>query len=161
MTINIIAAMTKERVIGIDNKLPWYIPADLINFKRLTSEKTVVMGRNTYDSLPAKFRPLPNRRNIVISRSMPEQEGIDVCRNIDEAIEKAQSYQTDIFIIGGAAIYEQTLPLADRMYLTFIKQKYEGDTFFPKFNEEKWHKQPAPDELKKDSRFELFVYTRK
>ena len=131
----IIAAMTQNRVIGKDNSLPWNLPQDLQNFKKLTSGNTIVMGRKTFDSIG---RALPNRNNIVISRSSLSIEGVDVCNSVASAIDKARSYGKDIFIIGGATIYEQILPLADKMILSFVKEDYQGDTFFPKFNKEDW-----------------------
>ena len=130
--------MTQERVIGKDNTLPWHIPEELKSFKELTSEQVVIMGRKTYDSLPPKFRPLPNRVNIVISRSMQPQEGIDVCHSIQESIDKAKSYNKDIFIIGGSTIYKEFLPIADTMFISYIKGNFEGDTYFPEFNKEEW-----------------------
>lgn len=155
--ISIIAAMTKERVIGKNNSLPWNIPEDLQNFRKLTSGKTVIMGRKTFESIPKKFRPLPNRRNIVISMNMQPQQGIDVCNSVHEAIEKAKSYEEEAFIIGGSSIYEQTLPFAERMYLSLVKHNYEGDSYFPNFNKEEW----SIESKKKFQDFELVTYVRK
>lgn len=149
--------MTKEGVIGKDNSLPWKIPEDLQNFKNVTSGKTVIMGRKTFESIPEKYRPLPNRHNIIISRSMSSQEGIDVCRSVKEALEKAESYGKEVFIIGGSSIYEQTLPSADKMYLSFVKKDYQGDTYFPKFNKEEW----TVENKKEFQEFELVTYIRK
>ncbi|MBU0470654.1 MAG: dihydrofolate reductase [Nanoarchaeota archaeon] len=154
---NIIAAMTTERVIGNNNSLPWHIPEDLKNFKRLTENNTVIMGRKTYDGLPASVRPLPNRQNIVVSNTLPPTEGISVCRSIEEAISLAESYQKEIFIIGGAAIYEQSLPLVERMYLSLIKKNYSGNAYFPEFEEEDWDKKL----LKDYPEFELVEYIKK
>ena len=136
--IAIIVGMTKQGVIGKDNSLPWHIPEDLKNFKRLTNNNVVIMGRKTYDSLPAKFKPLPNRQNVVVSRSMQKIAGIDVCNSIEDALETAKSYQKDIFIIGGSTIYKQFLDLADTMLISYIKQNYEGDTYFPSFDNQQW-----------------------
>jgi dihydrofolate reductase len=152
--INIIAAMGKNRVIGKDNKLPWHISDDLKNFKKLTSGNVVVMGRKTFESIG---KPLPNRVNIVISSSMPETEGIIVCHDIPSALEKARSYNKEIFIIGGATIYQQTIPWANRMYLSYVKGDYDGDAFFPEYDESKWkidHKEQFTD-------FEMTVYVKK
>lgn len=155
--VTVIAAMTNERVIGKDNSLPWRIPEDMQNFKKLTSGKTVIMGRKTFESIPEKFRPLPNRHNVVISSNMPSQEGVDICASIPEALEKAKSYGKEVFIIGGASLYEQTLPLADRMHLSLVKNNYEGDSYFPKFNKDEW-----VVESKKDFQdFELVTYVKK
>jgi len=159
MSITIIAALTKDRVIGKDNALPWYIPEDLKNFKKLTSGNTVVMGRKTYESIG---KPLPNRNNIVVSRSVPSIEGVDVCSSLEVAIEKARSYGKEIFIIGGASIYELALPFADKMYLSYVKVNYKGDTYFPKFNQDGWNviSQRKYNEGKLDE-FDLVIYERK
>ncbi|MEM3154467.1 MAG: dihydrofolate reductase [Candidatus Woesearchaeota archaeon] len=152
--INIIAAMAKNRVIGCDNKLPWRIADDLKNFKKLTSGNVVIMGRKTFESIG---KPLPNRINVVISSSMPPTDGIIVCKSVDEAIQKAKTYGKEIFIIGGAAVYEQTIPIADKMYLSYVKGDYQGDALFPEFDDSKWkidHKEKFPE-------FELVVYVKK
>ena len=149
--------MTKNRVIGKDNSLPWHIPEDLKNFKELTTENAVIMGRKTWESIPEKFRPLPNRNNIVISRNMNSLEGIDVCSSVEEALEKAKSYDKEIFIIGGSSIYEQFLPLTDKMYISYLKEEYAGDTYFPNFNKEDWE----IIERKDFAEFEFIVYERK
>ena len=152
--IAIIAAMTKQRVIGKDNQLPWHISEDLQNFKRLTVGNTVIMGRKTFASIG---KPLPHRKNIVISGSLKAIAGVEVCASVQAGIEKAKSYGKDIFIIGGARIYEQTIPLADRMYISYVKKEYEGDTFFPKFDEREWVIERREDQAE----FELVVYQRK
>lgn len=152
--INIIAAMSKNRVIGKDNKLPWHIHDDMKNFKKLTSGNVVIMGRKTFESIG---KPLPNRVNIVISSSMPETEGIIVCHDIPSALEKARSYNKEIFIIGGATIYQQTIPWADRLYLSYVKGDYDGDAFFPQYDESLWRvekREDFPD-------FELVTYVKK
>ena len=154
MNIILIAGMTKSRVIGKDNQLPWNISEDLQNFKKLTLEKTVLMGRKTFDSIG---RPLPKRNNLVLSRSMPSQEGIIVCSSIEQSIEKAKQYNQDLFIIGGSTIYQQFLPYANKMYLSYIKQEYEGDTYFPEFNKEDWEIESTQD----FQEFEFVVYRRK
>src|SRR3989338_139592 len=118
--ISIIAAMDRNRVIGKDNALPWNIPEDLKNFKALTSGKSVIMGRKTFESLG---RPLPKRQNIVVSRGMPPIEGVIVCSSLDEAFQAAAS--EEVFVIGGASIYAQALPYADRMYLSYVDKETE------------------------------------
>ena len=150
-----IAAMTKEkRVIGKDNKIPWDIPEELNLFRTLTKDSVVIMGRKTYESIG---HPLPKRVNIVVSSSMQETEGIIVCRNIEESIEKAKTYNKPIFIIGGSTIYKQSFQYADKMYLTFIKKEYDGDTFFPEFNEGEWEIEKREDH----EEFEFVVYKKK
>ncbi len=152
--INLIVAMTKDRVIGKDNQMPWHISEDLKNFKRLTTGNTVIMGRNTYFSLG---KPLPNRNNIVISHEKMDAEGVDVCYSIDEALEKARSYNTEIFIIGGAMIYKTMLAYAERLYISYVKKDYDGDTYFPEFNEDDWVVESRQD----FEEFEFVVYIKK
>lgn len=155
--ITIIAALTKERVIGKDNQLLWHLPEDLQNFKELTLGQIVIMGRKTYLSLPEKYRPLPHRHNIVISRNMPAEKGVDICLSIADALQKAYSYGKEIFVIGGATIYEQMLPYAQRMVLSYVKQDYNGDAYFPEFNLADW-----TEIQKKDyEQFEVKVYEKK
>lgn len=156
--ISIVVAMTKDRVIGKENALPWpKIKEDMDHFRTLTSGHSVIMGSKTYLSIPEKFRPLPKRNNIIISRAMEEQQGIDVVRSIDEALEKAQKYNQETFVIGGASIYEQTLSRVERMYLSLVKKEYSGDAYFPSFNEENWTVSSHTD----FKEFELFVYDRR
>lgn len=149
--------MTQNRVVGKDGQLPWQISEDLKNFKTLTAGNTVVMGRKTFDSIPEKFRPLPNRHNIIISRTLAEMDGVDVCESIPEALEKAKSYGKEIFIIGGGTIYEQTIPVADKMVLSYIKEEYEGDVHFPIWNKEEWNK----TDTQEFDEFKLVTYERK
>ncbi len=152
--INIIVAMDKNRVIGKDNKLPWHISDDLKNFKKLTTGNTVIMGRKTFESIG---RPLPNRNNVVISSSMPSTPGIDVCKTMEEGIIKAKSYGKDIFVIGGATVYEQAIPFTDKMYISYVKGEHEGDVFFPEFDEKEWH----VERKEEYTEFELLIYVRK
>jgi len=152
--ISIIVAMDKNRVIGKDNKLPWHISDDLKNFKRLTTENTIIMGRKTYESIG---KPLPNRNNIVVSTTMQPISGITVCKTIPEAIEIGKTCGKEIFIIGGGQIFKQTIPLADKMYISYIKKEYEGDAYFPEFNENEWNIEQKQD----FAEFELVIYVRK
>ena len=115
MTINIIAAVAKNRAIGKDNKLIYWLPNDLKRFKALTTGHTIIMGRKTFESLPKGA--LPNRRNIVLTRSAKEIPGCDCYRSLEEALTHCDEDE-QLFIIGGASIYKQTLPIADRLYLT-------------------------------------------
>jgi dihydrofolate reductase len=122
-----IVAMSSNRVIGKDGTLPWHIPADLKFFKKTTLGHPILMGRKTFDSIG---KPLPGRRNIVLSRTMPPREGVEVIRTIDE-LQCADDEQ--VFLIGGAQLFESMLPQCAGMYLTFIEQAYEGDVIFPAF----------------------------
>ena len=133
MEINIIAAVAKNRAIGLNNKLLYWLPNDLKRFKQLTSGHTILMGRKTYESLPKGA--LPNRRNVVVSRSVEKIEGCDCYSSINEAIDSCDSSE-QIFVIGGGSIYEQTLPLADNLYLTEVDDTpKDADTFFPDYSE--------------------------
>ncbi len=154
MKVSIIAAMSKNRVIGKENRLPWHISDDLKNFKRLTTGNTIIMGRKTFESIG---RPLPNRNNIVISASMSSIPGIDVCKTVDEGIAKAKSYGKEIFVIGGAQIYGQMIPFAEKMYISHVKAEHEGDVFFPEFDKNEWEIERKEDYPE----FELVVYVRK
>jgi len=135
MDVILIAALTRDRVIGKDNRMPWRIPEEFRHFRRLTTGHTLVMGRKTFESVGR----LPERNIVVVSRSLPEKtEGVAVCRTLEEAIEKARSCGKDIFVAGGAEVYRQALPLADRLCLSYIKKDYDGDAYFPKFDEGEW-----------------------
>ena len=141
MDISIIVAMTKKRVIGKDNKLIWHIPEDLKNFKKITNNKTVIMGRKTFESILSYInKPLPNRTNIIITRNPKyEYNGEDsnnvmIVYSIQEAIKEAEKLNKDIFIIGGASIYKLALPYANKLYISWIKKDYDGNVFFPDFN---------------------------
>ncbi len=133
MRINIIAAVARNRAIGKDNKLMYWLPNDLKRFKALTTGHTIVMGRKTFESLPKGA--LPNRRNVVVSRSVTELPGCDVYASVEEALGSCAP-EEDVYIIGGESIYRQTLPLADRLCLTEIADNPEGaDAFFPEYAE--------------------------
>lgn len=143
--IILIAAVAKNRVIGKDNQLLWNIPEDMAHFKALTSGKTVIMGRKTWESLPPRFRPLPGRRNIVISRqSTYAAPGAELAESIPAALAlAAQDEQT--FIIGGAEIYRETISLADRLELTELDLSPDGDAWFPEIPASTWqetHRDP-------------------
>ncbi|MGX9419406.1 type 3 dihydrofolate reductase [Vibrio sp. WJH972] len=133
MIISMIAAMAKQRVIGKDNSMPWHLPADFAWFKRCTMGKPIVMGRKTFDSIG---RPLPGRKNIVISRnSTLDIEGVSVVASIDEALTLLAD-EPEVMIIGGGSIYASCLPLASKLYLTFIDADISGDTQFPEWGSE-------------------------
>ncbi len=132
--ISIIVAIAKNGVIGDKNSLLWHISEDLRFFKRTTSGHPVIMGRKTYESLG---RPLPNRENVVISRTIDSIEGCRVVRSLEEAIALFPA-EEEVFIIGGAQIYALALEVADRFYLTRVDHEYEGDTSFPSWDESYW-----------------------
>lgn len=132
--ISIIVAVAANGVIGDNNSLLWHISEDLRNFKRITSGHPVVMGRKTFESLG---RPLPNRTNVVVSRTVTEIEGCRVAASLDEAIAMFPENE-EVFIIGGAQIYAQALDAADKIYLTRVEHDYEGDTSFPEWDATRW-----------------------
>jgi len=135
MTISLIVAMSENRVIGAGGDLPWHLPADLKYFKASTLGKPIIMGRKTFDSIG---RPLPGRRNIVVTRNANWQhQGVDVAESVEAAIVKAGDVE-EIMITGGAQIYSQALERVDRLYITEVALKIEGDTFFPEFNKADW-----------------------
>lgn len=139
MSINLIVAISKNNCIGKDNKLPWHLPEDLKHFKKITSGKTVLMGRKTFESiLDYLGKPLPKRKNIVITRNKNYEvpEGVEVYTDLNEAIEKYKN--EEVFVIGGSSIYEQSMPLADKLYITHVNQEVDGDAFFPEINNEVW-----------------------
>ncbi len=132
--ISIIVAVAANGVIGDNNSLLWHISEDLRNFKRITSGHPVVMGRKTFESLG---RPLPNRTNVVVSRTVTEIEGCRVAASLGEAIAMFPEDE-EVFIIGGAQIYAQALDAADKLYLTRVEHDYEGDTSFPEWDATRW-----------------------
>lgn len=137
MKISMIAAMAKGRVIGKDNTMPWHLPADFAWFKRNTLGKPIIMGRKTYESIG---RPLPGRRNIVISRNPAcVFEGVETVTSMDEALALVKG-EKEVMIIGGGSIYNACLPRAHRLYLTFIDAQIEGDTCFPDWGDKGWKK---------------------
>jgi len=144
--ITIIAAVAKNNAIGNQNKLLYWLPNDLKRFKALTTGHTIIMGRKTFDSLPKGA--LPNRRNVVVSRSLTTLPGCDVYPSLTEALSNT-SPNEDVYIIGGATIYEQALPLADRLCLTEINDTpKEADVFFPDYStwKEVWREDHDKDE---------------
>lgn len=133
MIISLIVAIAKNRAIGKDNKLLWYIPEDLKRFKKLTTGHAIIMGRKTFESIG---KPLPNRTNVIITHDpVYRAEGCIVAHSIEEAIYKAKSFENnEIFIIGGGQIFEQALPLADKLYVTILEKEYhDADSFFPEY----------------------------
>lgn len=158
MSIIIVCAMTeKKRAIGKDNRLPWDIPEELERFRALTRGQVVIMGRKTWESLPADRRPLPNRINIVISSTLEQGKGFYVFPALKEGIEKAKEFGKEIYIIGGRGIFKEGMQFAEKMYLSFIRKEYEGDTFFPEFDEKEW------EIVKKEEHkeFDFVEYSRK
>jgi dihydrofolate reductase len=166
MIISLIAAHTRNRVIGKNNTLPWRLPDDMKFFMQTTSKHPVIMGRKNYDSIPEKFRPLPNRQNIVITRQTNfVAPGCEVVQSLPAAFQKAEATAAhEVFVIGGAEIYQQAMPHAHRLYLTEIHTELEGDTFFPVWNKSDWvelsRQHHAADDRHAFS-FDFVIYERK
>lgn len=132
--LSVIAAVAQNGIIGGGNRLLWHISEDLRHFKSITSGHPVIMGRRTFDSLG---RPLPQRENVVITRSDRSFDGCRTAHSLSEALGMFPS-EEEVFIIGGAQIYAEALPMADRLYLTRVERDYEGDTSFPAWDESEW-----------------------
>ena len=133
--LSIIVAMSSNRVIGVNKSLPWHLSEDLKHFKTLTTGHTIIMGRKTYESIG---KPLPNRRNIVISRNLNAfYGGVEVVHSLEDAF-STSSNDEEVFIIGGSNIYEQSLHLVEHLYITEIKKAFEGDAFFPEIDKSLW-----------------------
>lgn len=167
MKVALIVAMDLERGIGKDNDLMWDLPTDMQFFKDTTSGQIVVLGRKNYESIPEKYRPLPNRENAVLTRNKSYQaEGAKIYHSLSECLKSySAEEERTIFIIGGGEIYRQALELdvVDEMYITHINKKYNADTFFPEFEIKNWtseiilnHKK---DE-KNEASFEVIKYNR-
>ena len=139
--ISLIVAAADNNVIGGDNKMLWHIPEDFKHFKNVTMGKPCIMGRKTFESIVASLgKPLPGRINIVVSRKNPQYDGALTVKDLDEAFDQAGKVEgvSEIMVIGGAQIYAQALPRADRIYLTRVHQSPEGDATFPALNEDDW-----------------------
>ena len=138
MTVTIVAAVARNGVIGVDGGLPWHLPDDLRRFKALTMGHVLVMGRRTYESIG---RPLPGRTTIVVTRRPDWSAGADEvmrARDVPGALELAREIDDEVFVVGGGQIYEEALPLADRLDLTLVDQEPEGDTLFPDVDWSSW-----------------------
>ena len=145
--LSIIVAMSSNRVIGVNNTLPWHLSEDLKHFKSLTTGHTIIMGRKTYESIG---RPLPNRRNIVISRnSNTSYEGVEVVYSLEDAF-SISTNDKEVFVIGGSNIYEQALSFVDQLYITEIKKSFIGDAFFPEINKQIWIEYSRDDHVTND-----------
>ena len=129
-----VVAVSENNAIGKDNKLLWYLPNDLKHFKEITTGHTVIMGRKTFDSVG---NPLPNRRNIIITRNKTTIPGCEVANSIKQAIELCAD-ENEVFIVGGAEIYKQSIGITNIIYLTKVHQTFEADTFFPEINNKQW-----------------------
>ncbi|SFI01254.1 MULTISPECIES: dihydrofolate reductase [unclassified Bacillus (in: firmicutes)] len=139
--ISLLVAMDKNRLIGKDNQLPWHLPADLAYFKKVTMGHPIIMGRKTFESIG---RPLPGRTNIILTRNQNyEMEGCKVIHSIDDVKKMDEQMNEELFVIGGAEIFKEVLPFANRLYITQIEEVFEGDTFFPEINYNEWEEVSA------------------
>lgn len=142
MIVTIIVAVAQNRVIGIDNDLPWHLHNDMMFFKNTTKGHHVLTGRKNYESIPERFRPLPSRVNIVVTRNEEfSAPGAEIVRTIEDGIAMAKKAgETELFVMGGGQIYEQVLDmdLVDKMYITWVEAEPNGDTHFPDLDYEKW-----------------------
>ena len=141
MIVSIVVAISQNHAIGKDNKLLWYLPNDLKHFKTITTGHTVIMGRKTYESVG---KPLPNRRNIIVTRQNITIEGCEVVNSIEAALALC-SAEEEVFIVGGAEIYKQSMHLTDRIYLTIVHKEFDGDSFFPEIDPNQWHETARED----------------
>ena len=163
MLVSLIAALTKNRVIGKNNDLPWHLPDDMKFFMNTTKGHAVIMGRKNFESLPPRFRPLKDRHNIVITRQPGyKADGATVVRSWTDAM--AQAKGNEVFVIGGAQIYELAWPHAGRLYLTEIQTTLDGDTFFPAFDKNEWEEKSRSHHAADERHaypFDFVVYDRK
>jgi dihydrofolate reductase len=134
MIVSIIVAIGENNAIGKNNQLLWHMPNDLKHFKEVTSGRTIIMGRKTFDSVG---KPLPRRRNIVVTRQDITIPGCEVVKSVEDGLALCKD-DDEVFIGGGAEIYKQALHLTDRIYLTIIHKSFDADTFFPEINKEEW-----------------------
>lgn len=161
MPISLIAAVDKNGGIGIDNKMPWHIPADLKYFKQVTTDKVVVMGRKTFESIGSE--PLPNRFNIILSQTMEPGFNYITMDSVDKIVNNNFINFVEVMVIGGASVYAQLLPYADTLYLTEIDAEFHCDKVFPKWNRDDFdliHNQPTLDS-KQPFSYAFKVYQRK
>lgn len=167
MKAALIVAMDLDRGIGKNNDLMWHLPADMRFFKETTTGHIVVLGRKNYESIPERFRPLPNRENAVLTRNKSfEAPGCVVFHSLEECLKHYENEtERTVFIIGGGEIYKQALALdvIDEMYITHINKRYDADTFFPEFDEQRWEKEVIriqEKDDKHDAGFEIVRYGR-
>jgi dihydrofolate reductase len=165
--LNFIVAYSKNRAIGRDNKLLWHLADDMAFFKKMTTNKVVIMGRKTYESLPPRFRPLPNRVNIVLSSQNPmeQKENLFWVRNIKETYQVLEKLDCkEVFVIGGGQIYDLFLPNSNTIYATEVDIEIKGDAFFPELNAKDWNCEVIESHSrneKNDYSYQIVKFTRK
>jgi len=134
-SVAIIVAMTEDHLIGAEGSLPWHLPEDLKLFRQITSGKTVIMGRKTFEAIG---HPLKERINIVVSRSMKPVPGIEVCTGLVEGLAIAAGYARPVFVIGGSSVYRKALPIANEMHISWVNGPFSGDCYFPRLELSEW-----------------------
>lgn len=161
MTIALVAAVARGGVIGRDGGIPWRVPEDVAFFKALTTGHAVVMGRKTWESIPDRFRPLPDRRNVVVTRNPDwSAEGADRVSSVEEAL-RLLAGEERVFVIGGAEVYAAALPHADELVLTELDLDVDGDTFFPEWDRDAFREASRTADVAADgTRFAFVVYER-
>ena len=165
MKISLIVAMDREGGIEKNNDLMWHLPADMRFFRETTTGNIVVLGRKNYESIPERFRPLPNRENAVLTRNTSyAAPGCLLFHSLEECLEHYKN-ETDrtVFIIGGGEIYKQALNVVSEMYITHVDKSYDADTFFPQLNESEWKKEEVcqhPADEKHEAGFKIVKYTK-
>lgn len=159
MTLTMIAAIGKNRELGKDNQLIWHLPSDMKFFREQTKGHTIVMGRKTFESLPGM---LPKRHHVVISRSNPDLDSrVEIFSSIEDFIDAYKDSEEEIFVIGGAQIYTQMLPYANRLLLAEIDKEYDADAFFPDFDKDKYTRKILTDITENDTHYNHVEYTKK
>jgi dihydrofolate reductase len=159
--LSLIVAAARNSVIGVNNTLPWHLPADLRHFKALTMGHHIIMGRKTYESIG---KPLPGRTSVIVTRNAGySATGATVVNSLEQGIEACQD-DTEVFVIGGEELYRQTIPLADRIYLTEIDTDMPGDAYFPELNPASWReirRDSHPPDDKNQYRYHFVIFDRK
>ncbi|WP_210610152.1 dihydrofolate reductase [Priestia flexa] len=153
--ISLIVAMDNNRLIGKENDLPWRLPADLQYFKQTTTGHTIVMGRKTFESIG---KPLPNRRNVILTGNKDyHHEGVKVIHSVDDLMSLEEA--SELFVIGGATVYEQTMNVATRLYVTHIEEAFEGDTYFPEIDSSVWKEVSKKQGVKDEKNPYVYYFT--
>lgn len=154
--------MSANRVIGRDNKMPWHLSADLKHFRTITMNAPILMGRKTFESIG---KPLDGRTNMILSKNLDyKPDGCLVFNSLEVALNEAKNYGEELFVIGGATLYERALPLANRLYLTDIEAEFEGDTFFPEVDFNEWNEiacERIIDDIKVDFTYRFLTLEKK
>ncbi len=153
--ISLIVAMDNNRLIGKENDLPWRLPADLQYFKQTTTGHTIVMGRKTFESIG---KPLPNRSNVILTGNKDYyHEGVKVIHSVDDLMSLEE--ESELFVIGGATVYEQTMNVATRLYVTHIEEAFEGDTYFPEIDSSVWKEVSKKQGVKDEKNPYVYYFT--